>query len=174
MSVRVRFIQQPDLQPLLAAERAFNSRTLEDEQGNECVVLNPWTLSATDVLDVVRTSRDSEGGTYDTRTYVAVRGVAVEGGFSLRLLPDRYEFAFLICKPGQGFGEVLLAVLKRAKDKAWRSRNRRKLVLYLRDRDEAGLRLFIPVLKEEGFKLELVPDHFGEHDGWKCTYDVED
>jgi hypothetical protein len=153
MSVKIRFIQQPDLEPLLAAERAFNTvpdPNGPDQDGNESFVLNPWSLSAQDVLDVIRCRRDSEAGTYDTRTYVALKGAAVEGGFALRLMPSHLEFAFIICKPGETFGHVLRAILKRAKDKAWRSKKRRKLILFLRDGEEAGLRLFVPSCERRG------------------------
>ncbi len=177
MTLKVRFIERPDLEGLLAVERAFNTSEVYalDEEGNErqVEVLSSWTLCAEDVLTVVRQSRDEEKGTYDTRTYVVRNGAKVEGGFSLLLEPDRFCFAFLVCPPCELFGPVLNTVLEHVKNKAWRANKRRKVVLYLRDRDEAGLRRFIPVLKENGFTISLKPDYYQECDGWECTWEAE-
>ncbi len=91
------------------------------------------------------------------------------GGYSLELREEGYEVLFLSIHEGAPREDVFRAVLKELKGRAERSEDRKKVTLHLPDRDEAGLRTFLPIAKEEGFEVKLSPGYFGQTDGWRLA-----
>lgn len=182
--VCIRFIEEADMPQLMEAERAANEVEFDDPDFDRVKFLNPWVMAAEDVMCIIRQRRSSDKGTYDTRTFVTqimkkAKGETgqdtevawVCGGFALEKHEEHYEFSFFTIHPEAPVEDVFRAMVGNLKSRADRSETRKKVVIYLRDRDEAGLRTFIPLVKGEGFSVKLARDYFGDHDGWCCTYD---
>ncbi len=181
--MKIRLIEETDMEMLLDAERAFNLVKVSDLDFGDVEWLNPWTLSANDILAIIRQRPRKDLGTYDTRTFVAEVGLEatdeqgfkhevpwVVGGFAYEIQENAFEVVFLTIHPVADVPAVMAAMLDFLKKKAERSDNRNRVTLYLRDRDEAGLRQLLPLIKLDGFTVKLARDHFGDHDGWECSY----
>jgi hypothetical protein len=184
-AIRIRPIEEADLEPLLEAERLFNTVELDDPDFGGVVWLNPWTLSAADVLAIIRQYPSEARNRGDTRTLVAeVKLEATEpdgsvrfvpflcGGFAYEILPDEYLVRYIILHPAADRAGVLASFLDHLKKRSVKSGKSRRILLYLRDRDEAGFRQLMPVVQAEGFAVTLRPDHFGSHDGWECLWET--
>jgi hypothetical protein len=187
MSVTIRYIEEADLESLMEGERASNSIRMSDPEFGELSLLNPWALTADDVLKVLRQRACEQAGTYDTRAWVAeVKLEATEpdgearkvpwvcGGFAYEVQENLFEVLFVSIHPAAPLPEIFGAMLAHLKRRAERSEKRKQVVLYLRDRDEAGLRTLLPLVVAEGFAVKLAPDHFGDHDGWRCVWRAPD
>jgi hypothetical protein len=65
--MKVRLIEESDMENLLEAERQFNRTQVEDPDFGSVEWLNPWTMSAEDILAVIR-QRPEKNGRERTRT----------------------------------------------------------------------------------------------------------
>lgn len=182
-TITIRLIEEDDMQALLDAERAANAVRVADPDFGQVEWLNPWCLSAQDVLDIIRQYPRRDHGICDTRTLVTeilTKGQdpdgetyeipLVCGGFSYEVQDDGFELLFAIVHPAAPVADVWKTVLAYLKRRAERSAKRKKVTVYLRDRDEAGLRQLLPLVRAEGFSVRLQPNYFGNHDGWECAF----
>jgi len=177
--LNLRFIEEADLKAVADMERLAN-RVKDNPEW-----VQPWTMGVPGILDIIRQRRDELRGTYDTRTMVVERPVPVEsnpnqyavqvcGAFSYELQPAGYELLYTVLHPDAKAECVLQIIAYYLRGKADRSPVRRKVIHYVRDRDEAGLRTLLPFWKSRGFAVHLVRDHFENNiDGWRLTYESE-
>lgn len=165
-AVNIRFIEQADMEQLMEASQS-----------------TPFGLSCDEVLSVVRQRKTEE--TYDTRTFVTqiarqslteqgkkVTAPWVCGGYAFEKQDDCLSVVFFIIHANAPQDQVFRAIVKDVKSRVERSATRRLAVFHLRDRDEAGLRIWIPVLSQEGFTITLARNFFGRDDGWRCVYNA--
>lgn len=180
MGTTFRFIQEPDVRQLLQVEKAANATTFDDPDFGTVQWYHHWTVDVCELMKLIRQRRAVDTGTHDTRTIVVERskteslGDGVEavvpwlcGGFTYEIHDDGFKVLFISVHPeAKGlYGEILDWMKERAK----RSPKRKNITIFLRDKEEAGIRALIPVLVSKGFILKLVPNFFEDCDGWRFT-----
>ena len=163
----VRFIEQADLPHVLAAERALHTVRVSDPDFGRFNALNPWAVGREGLLRLVRQRK--RGAERETRALVAHEpGRDACGCFVYEKHADRLEVVWLSARPGRRFEPAVSAMLVWLKNKA--AAKGRSVVYRLRDRDEAGIRVLLPLFRRHGFSVRLEPDAFGHCDGWLCTF----
>lgn len=163
-TVHVRPIRQEDLARVLQAEQAWNS--YEDDVFGMPQTY-PWCHTEDDLLAIIRTRAD-ENGHGSTRVFVLEMGGQVVGGFGYALQADHYEMIFVSLDPNGPLPKLVEAIATHLRGKLHQGKRKRALV-WLRDRDEAGLRILYPLWQKSSFSARLVLGRFGHDDGWQFT-----
>lgn len=168
----LRFVEENDIPALLEAERLFNTVIIEDADFGTLQVLNDWALTEKEILEGIQQIPNREEGVCDTRTFIIENQSAeLTGGFCFEIQETWFEVLYFILSPGhaeEAFWEMLAFLQARAD----RASKRRKVILYVRDRDEAGLRTLLPCLLKASWKVSLVANHFGSTDAWRGVYEA--
>ncbi len=172
----IKFIDKEDMIDIVAIERRGNTFIDPDF---EVEVPRPWTLSADDIIGIIRQSYSKANSTWDTRTLVVKSGKQIVGAFAYELLPESYEIRYIIVHPEHYQKEILSEIAKYIKTNAENSYKRKKAVLHLVDFDGADaplsrrLSFLLPFWKEQGYVFKLKPNYFGTTDGWEGTFETE-
>lgn len=174
----IRPIRPDDVEAILEADSLLHTYYDEDF---DMVMVPEWTLTEDRLMECVR--RVEGETTCDTRTYTVEcveeekgdDGEVVEipwicGGFSYELQGDLYGLLFCSVNPGADVDAVVRAVADFLKGKTHKSGTRKEVRLWLRDCEEVPLDLMLPAWQKAGFRFKLVPDWFGDADGWLGVY----
>jgi len=181
----IRPIEKWDLPELVEAEQLSNEQAVDDPDFGIINYMNPWTMTEDDIKEFIGRRKDEKQGTWDTRTYavdIPVESMDDNGlqetiawtcaGFCFEKLLDGFEMSWVVLHPLSPVTDIVETIANFMKAMADRSDQRKKVVVYVRDRDEAGLRQILPVWKAAGFAIKLVPNYFeGNIDAWKCVYE---
>lgn len=174
----IRPVRPDDIEAILEADSLLHTYYDEDF---DMVMVPEWALTEDQLMEYVR-QIDSET-TSDTRTYT-VECVEEEkgendevveipwicGGFSYELQDDLYGLLFCSVNPNANVDDVVRAIADFLKGKAQKSGTRKEVRLWLRDCEEVPLDLMLPAWQKAGFRFKLVPDWFGDVDGWLGVY----
>lgn len=171
--LNLRFLMESDISEVVAAERLSLPQ--------DCF---HWCLGADGIKSIVKQRHSEAAGTWDTRSMVIEMPVQdcknpnqwiawVCGAFAFELQPVGYEILYVIVHPDAPLDKIIHIISLFMRGKADRSPLRRTVTLYLRDRDEAGLRKLLPIWRSKGFESSLARDYFGQDDGWKMVYESE-
>lgn len=183
MGISTRFIELADVGQVLEAEAALNRHHAVDPDFGEIDCPAPWALGEAGLVRLLAQRNDDKRGTSETRGYVAqttrlgkseggvVRAPWVCAGMCYEKRERSYLIVWLTAHPLGPVAAAVAALLRELKGKAHRSAKRKRIELVLRDRDEAGLRLLLPVVMQEGLTVRLAPGHYADCDGWLCTYE---
>lgn len=179
--ISIRPIRPDDLPAIVEADLRWHQYYDEDF---ECVTVPDWTLTEEDILDSVR--QLATENTAGTRTHTIEcldengtrRGDGdgedatpwVCGGFSYEIRDDSYALIFCAVHPDAPLDPAVEAVADFLQNKAKKSSTRKKVRLWLRDREEERLEELLPAWTRAGFVFKLAPDHFGPVDGWAGTW----
>lgn len=168
--MHIRPVQDSDVDELLQAEVRYNYRDYDDEFQFKAV--NPWALRRSDLMELISRRDEPQKGVAETRTYAVEAEDWTCGGFSVELLLNSLDVCWLCVHPGRHWEGAVKKILGWLKDKADSAKKRRQARLWLRDRKEAGLEEYLPLVEAAGFAVKLERDYFGSHDGWRCTYEA--
>lgn len=155
-------------------------------------VLPTWALTEKDIRTLASVAKDLKEGTYASHMRVVEVNVTdkrpakkvdslswVCAFFSYEEWPDAYGITNLIVSPHTNVEFVLNKIVEWLKNKADLSPKRRKIIHFVRDADEAGIRKILPAYKKFGFTIKLVPNYFDDGlqdcnkvDAWKCEYEA--
>lgn len=177
-----RFCEQHDLPGVIELEKIANSRP-DPDFGTP--VVNPWALDEASLMEVVRQKNGGHGSgdtLYPSRVAVVEdeiyldedsSEVVVVGAFAYELANASYQLCWQAVHPDADASEVVVEIFSFLKKKADRSKTRKEVVVYLRDRDEADLRRLMTAWLSCGFsKPTLCRGLYEEdgHDGWRLSW----
>jgi len=163
MSLELRHIKQIDIEKVVELERISN-----EIDGN---LLNPWTLTADQILKIVGQNQQLDKGIYETRVWVVEDETKeIVGSLAVEYQPTSFNVVFNTFIANRE-NDVLKTCCDFLKAKVRKSSTRKSIVICLRDSDNANLRILLPFWKLQGFQTKLIPNYFeNSMDAWQCTY----
>lgn len=173
MTISIRLAKKSDLDHLLAADREWNSFTVEDADFQTVTLVNPWVITAEEIAAWANQRKQYFVMAVETDIKTDAKGCPrlirwTSGGFVYEKTgEDGVLVRWFSLHPKSNPAEALTTIVAFLQDKT----GGESITFHIRDRDEARIRLVIPVLQKLGFTIKLSPDHFeGGIDGWICTY----
>lgn len=125
--------------------------------------VSPWAIGEEE-LARLRSGTSTWGRVVEDGAYFM-------GAFLFDVLDDGYTVIWSTFYP-ENADDVVEAMATYLKRKA-NATQRKKVRVYLRDSDEAGLRKIVPAWHSQGFKSRLLRRHFGDMDGWEMYWEAK-
>ena len=173
MTILIRRAKKTDVDDIVSADYEWNTFVVEDEDFETVSLLNPWCIEPNQIAEWNKLKKNIFVMAIETFVQTVVKGEQqnirwVCGGFSYEKTEEGYVVIWFATHPKASPTDSIAAIATYMKDLAT---DNDTVVFHIRDREEARLRLVLPILQKSGFAVSLLPDYFEDSiDGWKCTF----
>lgn len=159
--ISIRFAERSDLVDIIECENS--SLSYQDEETGT-IQLRDWAKTK----DCIKADIKNDEGNF--RVAVCEVDEVVKASFLYSIENNVYEIKWLSIHKNAQKNDILEAIFNYFHNKIKKDMSK-KIVINIRDRDEADFRDLYKFFKKKGFNFKLVPNFYPNgHDMWKGEY----